>query len=269
MAAKDIDIKEIYEEILEKRIILSELFSKTTEKGVPLLAVYDAVHCEEGFLRKVHNYWRVQKTLEFFPDKPSTKVIDKIVRRRAGNNHMATYEPDFHIITMNRQYFSSFYDLSVTEEVMHCVVDAPQSRMDVPSECFNEFNCCYPGFGIELYRVLKHLKQDNYEISLNEFFPPLAQLYFKVLGRYLETGTGWIQRLDSIIYFQPGKPLEQKIDEAEHIILHLPRAAGLLLGQQYHGDIKALLREHPSLPHLSGPEIWEHYCKPLLMHGKL
>lgn len=240
---------------------LSRLFSKSNQRGTPILAIFNVDDVSK-------KGWKVAETLEFHPEKPSEEAVRDILSRTYDSFGSCRYSRDNHAVIINRAVSNGHYPMALAEEVTHSVVPVDNHIVKVGSEDFREFNGYSPTFGSLVYRILVPLKIGEFKLDLNEFFPPVGQAHVKP-DESRASKYDWERAFRTISYMHPESQFFERAMRAHSLIQHVPQIAGKILADSYKGDIEALVREHPQLAHLDGTQLWVQYCKPLLTSGKL
>lgn len=267
MDIKTAPIDLVYREMVSYWSDLSKLFSKSDPRGPPRIAT---INVEDP----IETPDLIRETLQFYPDKPSEKETIWILTSFCMHR-LSHYNPHWHVIFINRA--EDYKISSLAEEVTHSVVSVPEGNVEVPYESFRDFNGYAPNFGNIISEALDTClssPQETWLVNLSEFFPPLGHAH--LLQEVLDTD--WVKVFRELISEYSDEDCEgavefkgplAKLNPINNLIEHLPRIVGELMVKLYEGDIEALLREHPQLPHLDGPQLWAQYCKPLLSYGKL
>jgi hypothetical protein len=269
MDIKTASIKELYNDMSEKWEILSELFSKQDERGKPGLAVFNANYRKTGFFRNIGNFWRVLYSLKFCPDDFPEKEESNLCREIIENYITAFYSNKYHAVVMNRAEIpQDLYQFAMAEEVTHSVVHVNNGMISVSRDEAAAFKGYSAYFGLSLVSSLRFAGLDTFNADMDEFFPPLGQSHF--LGKEVQK-YDWAldEQVSSMAYFHPERARQENADEISRHMHYISSVAGFMLVKQYKHDVRALLREHPSLANLDGKQVWKMYCRPLLIHGKL
>jgi hypothetical protein len=163
-------------------------------------------------------------------------------------------------------------DQVLAEEVTHSLTFPNENLITITKEDIKHFNGL-PEFGAHLYRSLNELTNQfpGHEILVqldtSEFFPPIGESY--LFEGYVPDGE-WNRTAKLVKDFPKYSAIPfLGLSKAHNFITHIPRLAGELLLGQYRNDAEALMREHPQLTQLDGPQLWDQYCKPLLENGKI
>ncbi len=165
---------------------------------------------------------------------------------------------------------------ALVEEVTHDLVSVECPRVSLrPHDCA-QFDAGIRDFGPQFEQTFRMFKdRKEWMADTCEFFPPIAQ------GKYFSLDVArersqWNSNLHSLEYLLTGDLVifwtgddTAVYQWADSFVQHLPQLSGHLMVEQYKGDVKALLREHPVLPRLDGPTLWRDYCEPLLRTGRL
>ncbi len=117
-----------------------------------------------------------------------------------------------------------------------------------------------------LYRVLKSHGKTGFQVNTAEFFPPLA--IKGITGASREVRWNRLTRYKKRQWDSREVVLKKQVATG-NFLGHLPARACDILVQNYDGDVKRLLQEHPQLPYLDGQQLWRKYCLPLLVSGKV
>lgn len=270
MDIKTASIRELYSDMSEKWEILSELFSKRDEKGKPRLAMFNTDYRRAGFFRNISNFWRVLHSLEFCPDDFPGKQESDLCQYIIENYITAFYSYKYHMVVMNRRRIENKdYTFAMAEEVTHSIVRVDRPLIYVNVNDVAAFNGYSDFFGLSIRSSAKSAGIAGFETDMNEFFSPLGHSHF--LGREGMLRYKWAlnDEISCIALFSTEKTKEEDMMEIQRRLNYLSSIAGFMLAKQYRYDIGALLREHPSLPNLDGKQVWESYCKPLLIRGKI
>ena len=187
-----------------------------------------------------------------------------------GLHSAAIYINHLHTVGINLQEISRHQeldmDLDLSEEITHAATCIDGGEIWMLSRGMEAFDGFMPGFGSALSQIIKRLNLPFLIMDVNEFFPPLGQCV--LLGESYPEHWVWEK---AIIEMAPldfsSKPEVAPL--LEKIIFHLPRLAGELLVKQYNRDVQAILEDHPSLLKLKGRELFDEYCIPLLINGRL
>lgn len=270
MDIKTASIGELYNDMSEKWEILFELFSKKDERGKPRLAVFNIDYgnkdiCENTFFRRL----RFFAGLKCLPRGMSFECKKDIFKSFLEGSHLAGYNHYYNLIAFNRQAMpQEHYEFAMPEEVTHSIVQIKEDIISVDAIATAAFNGYSSYFGHKIYSALKLLNIEEFDVEIDEFFPPLGQIH--ILGKDAAKYSCCLDdAVNSKTFFQPEKSKEERAKDIFGLISYLPALAGMMLVKQYKCDVRALLREHPSLTNLDGKQVWEMYCKPLLIHGKL
>lgn len=269
MGIKTASIRELYSDMSDKWEILSELFSKKDERGKPRLAVFTANYKKTGFFRNMGNFWRVLHSLKFCPDDFPEKEESNLCKEIIGNYITASYSSRHHAVVMNlAEIPRDLYQFAMAEEVTHSVVRVNNGMISVSRDEAAAFRGYSAHFGLSLISSLKFVGLGRFNADMDEFFPPLGQSHF--LGKEVHK-YGWAldEQVSSMAYFHPERTRRENADEISRHMHYISSVAGFMLAKQYKYDLRALLREHPSLTNLDGRQVWEMYCKPLLIRGKI
>ena len=270
MDIKTASVKELYCDMSEKWEILSELFSKQDERGKPRLALFNIdygnnAQCENTFFRRLKFFAGFECMPGRIPFEDKKDIFETFLKYApiAGYNHY------YNLIAINRQAMpQEDYEFAMPEEVTHSIVQIKEDIIPVDAIATAAFNGYSSYFGHKIHSALKLLGIEEFDVEIDEFFPPLGQIH--ILGKDADKYKCSLDdAVNSKTYFQPEKTKEERAKDISGLVCYLPALAGFMLVRQYKNDVRALLREHPSLTNLDGQQVWESYCKPLLMHGKL
>ena len=110
-------------------------------------------------------------------------------------------------------------------------------------------------------------EDQGWRCLVDEFFPPIAQSYFH--GNYSRDENWKRVNMELRRNLRSGKPFLNIEARIQSLVSHFPQIAGEIFVDLFHGDIKALIKEHAALGKLSKNELWEDYCFPLLTKGRL
>ncbi|MDI6737142.1 MAG: hypothetical protein QME12_01340 [Nanoarchaeota archaeon] len=271
MDIKTASVRELYDDMSVKWEILSELFSKKDERGKPRLAVF-SINYGSGGINVMNTPLRRLKFFAGFRSLPTRMGFEEkkdVFGAFLSDFSQAAYVPSYHLIAFNRQNMPEWqYPLAMPEEVMHSIVQVKDENVKVDAKSAASFSGFSAYFGHSICSSLKLVGMDCFNVDINEFFPPFAQSHF--LGKGMEDYNWCLdEQVKSKAYFQPCKPKKERAADVSKKLIYISQIAGFMLAKQYKFDIRALLREHPSLPSLDGPGIWKAYCMPLLLRGKL
>jgi hypothetical protein len=173
----------------------------------------------------------------------------------------ASYNRKRHYIYLSKENVYTEAPLTEQHEATHSVLN-PLSTSDKIEIVMSDLDSMQQNeladlIKENLHRWFKFRDERTVGIDSSEFYAPLGTAYLSGTPERLQK-TAEVTAREVLTSF---KLLD--------IIKHLPQLAGEILVDQYHGDVKALMREHPKLPHLSGKELWQQYCMPLLTEGRL
>lgn len=270
MDIKTASVQELYNDMSSKWEALSELFSKKDERGKPRLAVFSIDYeGKKGGLSSLIRKARFFAGFECLPFGLPFKDKKIIFNRFLEDIPEACYYSYYHLIAFNRDASRRLdCDIAMPEEVTHSIVQVKGSTVSVDAIATEAFNGYSSYFGHKIYSAVNLLGIGGFDVKINEFFPPLGQSH--ILGKKIDN---YKYTIDDAVhrrtYFQPEKTKEERASEVRKIICYLPALAGMMLTKQYKHGIRALLKEHPSLTNLDGKQVWEQYCMPLLIRGKL
>lgn len=263
-------------ELLQK---ISKLFNGERVSNVPIEKVYEQLLTYHQELLQVFApqstlqpprlimFWPhpTPREIEALPDPLTKTEVEELTTfiHKYQLRGEAFYAPKYNAEFLNRVYLDSqkTLDQTLAEEVGHRIVQIPDDIITVPVEIIETFIGPMPDFGKKLVNNLKtrpplsRTIRDNwldpYVLSMDEFFPPLFVA--------LITGEDFSANPEDLI--------QKRLTEVD--ISHLPSLAGEMLVDQYHGDVKAIMHDHPQLTQLNGQQFWSTYCLPLLTSGKL
>lgn len=271
MDIRRMSLHDIYLDIVTMQAIILELFSKEDKKGKPRLGVFSLKKTRgtSGFSGVLSYLKMALFSLKWHPSRPEGGEHYKLALNIVKYYDAAFYEPELHAILFNRAdpKCQHYYVPVAIEEAAHSVLSISDGNITNDAVDVASYKGHSGCFGNALSRALRSAGLETIVMDINEFFPPLAQAY--MIGILDGEPAFFEQAAESITYFQPEKTSAERAEAMQSHMLHLPQVAGYMLAKQYKYDIEALLREHPSLPHLSGPEIWESYCLPILVNGRL
>jgi len=255
----------------------SEIWSRKQNRTPPILALTNVENQKAG--AKAVLTERVDAALmntEFYPKRPSEKELNLVIMKYLTIGYAGCcYIPHEHIILINRKNHTGILDLA--EETIHSVANISENFVFVPRESFKYFNGCVPNLGQEISEVIELTfpsSQNELYIMPGEFFVPFGIMYL-LPDLYFphDFGKHFINMKNKVEHMRSQNNAENSDfdtrKQVRNLIEHLPVLAGEFMVRLYQGDVEALLKEHPQLPHLNGPQVWTQYCEPLLTHGKL
>ena len=200
--------------------------------------------------------------LEYHPRCPNAAELDIMTSFAAERPYASACFRDPRFIFLWR----AGHDRHLVEELTHDVVVHKDTAVTLDVTCINSFNgyCC--DFGPIAYDIIqKAAGRTPLTVETDEFYPALG-LAHVLDGPYKWVDTKWALLLDRI---RTSKDAKQAATRSHDFVTHFPQIAGELFVQHYGGDVNAMLREHPDLPTISGKDLWERYCVPLLTHGNI
>ncbi|MFH1065039.1 MAG: hypothetical protein V1734_00855, partial [Nanoarchaeota archaeon] len=186
------------------------------------------------------------------------------------NNITAFYSNRHHAIAMNRRDIESKdYEFAMAEEVTHSIVRVDYPLIDVSTNEIAVFSGFSDFFGLSLRSSTRSAGIACFETDMNEFFAPLGQSHFLGKDGMLRYKWALNDEISHMALFSTENTKKEDMMQMRRRLNYLSSVAGFMLAKQYRYDMGALLQEHSSLPNLDGRQVWESYCKPLLIHGKL
>ena len=248
----DIPISSIYEDSISYWQSLGNLFPMVLPKMPP------------SVMKDNQNFWDPKR--EIFPEQSIEHFNIPIMESAA------CYIYDYNLICLvSPKIRKKELHQILAHEMTHAVLTVERSNIKIPLEELREFNGNMKNFGKILYKNAKNLfemyggSEDYVGLELIEFFPPIGQVgLFGEFEKYpWKKGcklTGYLHKTMDYLF---------ATEYLDSFIVHLPELAGELLITQYQNDCEALLREHPNLPLLDGKKLWDQYCRPILVDGKL
>lgn len=245
----DVPAQEIYDTVVDYWKQISGLFSREDPRGPPIVAI-------DGY-----DY---NSETEILPEKSETTHIPFY---RCN----AFYMPADHLIGLRRRGTPK-KKLSgiLAHETTHSVISVKEeAEVMLQLDDLLEFNGDIRNFGKKLHAAVKKT-MDKYivgelKVVLPEFFAPIGEVH--VLGRVQDYDLR--KNVFRLRYHQCLLNPWEAVGGVQNIVTHLPEFAGEILVKQYKNDVKALVREHPNLKELTGSQLWEQYCLPLLRRGKV
>ena len=202
-----------------------------------------------------------ERGLIFMPQKPDKETVFEVcelicteVQERCWTPTAYTGELNILLFNLNRIENEG----ALTEEVTHAATALPNSCVRVNKDVIESFDGYSPRLGKKLLSQLQNCCPDEFVLGINEFFVPLGQSALLVDSEArLSEGINEVLSSSSSPY------------GVYDFIYHIPQLAGLLLLQQYNGDVNTVISSHPEILTLDANGIWEQFCLPLLTHGKL
>ena len=248
---RDISIEKVYEQLLKYHRELLQVFVPQSTLQPPRLIMFWP--------------WPSAREIEAMPYKLTTAEAEELATFIHSNQTVgrAFNVPKYNAEFIDRGSLESqkTLDETLAEEVGHRIVRLPEGQVPLSVEVMETLNGPMPDFGKKIVanlkahppwsRMITKNELDPYQLSMDEFFPPLFVTH--------------LTRQD-----YPVKPEEFTSGQlTEPLIEHLPLLAGKILVTQYHGDVKAIVNEHPQLTHVNGQQFWDRYCLPILSKGKI
>lgn len=263
----EIPVQEMYVRMNGYWQQLRSLFQAHRYKTPPRLGTYKA-RVEET------DFDKVRKTIELFP--PAVWPLTKFWLRddigdhlRERTNSSAFFSTSANSVIINRAFFihhdEDLLNAALIEETTHSLVRVRQSKIKLRLNDLKELTHPYKDFGLHAHSIFFfRTNADEFEADLDEFFPPIAMSF--LLGsnykRFLPNMVEWL----AFITRPNPENVNQNVnnEEAEDIVNYLPQLAAERLLDLYEGNSTRLLAQHPEITKLTGPELWQRYCWPLL-----
>lgn len=237
---------------------LKPFFPRADKLSMPQFIFFNDSGGQPPFL--VDNFGKKSLQPEILPEELTSR----------GLHSAAIYINHLHIIGINLQEISRHQELDLaldlSEEITHAATCIDGGEIWMLPRGMETFDGFMPGFGLALSQIIERLRLPFAVMDVNEFFPPLGQC--ALLGEtYPEHWVWQTAIIDMAALDFSSKPEVAPL--LEKIIFHLPRLAGELLVKQYNRDVQAILEDNPSLLKLKGRELFDEYCIPLLINGRL
>ncbi|OGE71809.1 hypothetical protein A2617_00935 [Candidatus Daviesbacteria bacterium RIFOXYD1_FULL_41_10] len=249
---RNIPIERVYGQFLKYHQELRQLFAPQSTLSPPRLIMFEpgvGIRPPKGMPARL--------------DREEAEEMTIFINTYLPFGSDAFYAPKYDGVFICRGGLNSQKRLDeiLAEEAGHHIVQLPKDHVSLTIKEMETLNGPMPDFGKKMVANLKthpplsRLVGDNwydpYPLSTNEFFAPLFLTHltrqdFSVIPEYFTQG-----RLD------------------ESGIEHLPYLAGKMLVTQYHGDVAAIISDHPQLTQLDGKQFWDQYCLPILTRGML
>ncbi|MBI4142007.1 hypothetical protein HY484_03725 [Candidatus Woesearchaeota archaeon] len=237
----------IYKEACEYYKRLCDLFQRGHEKQPPTLVLYDIAD---------------KRSVEVYPEIFSQdKMLNEFIKLM--NQGKPVYKTEIHAIGINRSQTSivRFYS-DIAEEVTHAVIGAKE-----PVFFYDHLPKKIHHTSIET--IVQGFSDAEKIVNADEFFPSIGENYLlQRISRLRYSPNRWdfLKKLSPVI--KKEKDWEQQKEDLKYwvseLFIYLPQIAGDELVKQYNYDSEQLLKKHPDILTLTGIEIWQKYCFPIL-----
>jgi hypothetical protein len=228
---------------------------------IPPIFYWDGRSVERVKPQRRYDY--VKERLDYAPRKPTPNEIRSVTCCLVNDEDQSvcSHTPPYILIT------PKFFKYDIVHELTHALVNIQKSEVMVPTRILPEFKGQSPRFGKVAYNAAQVISAHSINMDMDEFYPPLGVA--RVLGgRYARRDSSWESVLETQTLANKKGRVKSRRD-IKDTLTHLPTIAGELMVDQYKGDTRAILREHPRILRLDGEHIWDKYVRPLLEGKKL